>query len=462
MLATGLKTWRRFWQQGRISLKKDNLFYGGWLILPLAPAWGTALLFIVLARQWRRHFQDIVCDRLAWGLGAITLWLALTTAMAVYPLEALAGLANFLPYFLVFLAFRFNFVRWRRLQRWAECLILPALPIALLGLGQLFLGWDSGDMLRRLGFSLVGWGRPEGRLSSVFIYANLCAAYFLVVIPLAMGLGIEAWRQWQRQRNRQFRDRAIALLIVIIGCSVSLVLTDSRNGWGIFVLIGLAFALYLGWRHLVMAIAAVSATIAWAAWGTVGAQSLRQIVPAFLWARLNDEEFGDRADNALRTTQWQFIGEMVQKRPVFGFGLRNFTPLYKQTMHLWMGHPHSFPLMILGETGIPGLILLLAWVGWIVVQGSMLCQKLTKSPHNIDKSRALLLFSYLVSFLSLSAFNLLDVTIFDLRLNLLGWSLLAAIASISSYPLIPSYPQKYGYNPQNLKLKSSQGKNKVI
>lgn len=402
----------------------------GSILFPFAPAWGASLLFVALIVLWRRNWAVIICDPLTWGLGAIAFWLGITTVTAAYPLEALGGLANFLPYFVFFLGFKSSFRHWEDLRQLAWFLVLPALPIAILGLGQLFWHWDSGEALRRLGFSLVAGGRPEGRLSSVFMYANLCAAYFLIVIPLAAGLGIDSWQQWQSDGNFKSRDRAIVLALGIIAASFSLLLTDSRSGWGIWVGIVTAFALYLGWRYLVMATAAATATIAWATWGSWGARTLRQLVPAFLWERLSDEEFGNRAENALRTTQWQFTFEMARQRPILGFGLRNFTPLYKQAMDLWLGHPHSLPLMLLGETGIPGLFLFLGWVGWIGARGVCLCRVLGSSPFREDRRHFLLLFSYLVAFASLGTYNLFDVTVFDLRMNLYGWLLLAAIAGI--------------------------------
>ena len=42
----------------------------------------------------------------------------------------------------------------------------------------------------------------------------------------------------------------------------------------------------------------------------------------------------------------------------------------------------------------------------------------------------LILFTYLVTFLACSLFNLFDVTLFDIRINVLGWLLLAAICGL--------------------------------
>jgi O-antigen ligase len=48
---------------------------------------------------------------------------------------------------------------------------------------------------------------------------------------------------------------------------------------------------------------------------------------------------------------------MMLNRPLTGWGLRNFTPLYQAKMNVWLGHPHNIFVMLLGEIGIPGTIL---------------------------------------------------------------------------------------------------------
>jgi hypothetical protein len=45
----------------------------------------------------------------------------------------------------------------------------------------------------------------------------------------------------------------------------------------------------------------------------------------------------------------------------------------------------------------------------------------------------LIIFTYLVAFSSCVLFNLLDVSLFDIRVNLLGWLLLSAIAGIVNH-----------------------------
>lgn len=423
---------------GQLSTLNWKIAQFSLAILPFSSFLGGVLLLIPLIALWRQHGSKILQSRVHWGLAGITLWLLVTTAFAVNPLEALLGLANFLPYFAVWAGMSYCFQRWEQLRRLAWLLVLPSFAIAILGFGQLAWGWEGGKVLRLLGFTLYAGGNPEGRLSSVFMYANLCSVYFVMILPLALGLGLDCFQQWQRSGKSRDLRRAIALEIILLGDGIGLILTNSRSAWAILLVILLVFAVYLGWNKLVLAIAALAGTVLWSAWGPFGKDRLRQIVPAYFWARLTDEQFRDRYRTAYRSTQWQFAGEMGLRRPVVGYGLRNFTPEYKAVMNVWMGHPHNLPLMFLAETGFPGVIMMLTWVGWILAQGVFFFHRLGhyarsgSGQKRIQRQRdRLLLGSYLLAFGSCCLFNLTDVTIFELRTNLLGWLLLSAIAGIT-------------------------------
>ncbi len=126
---------------------------------------------------------------------------------------------------------------------------------------------------------------------------------------------------------------------------------------------------------------------------------------------------------------------MMLQRPLWGWGLRNFTIIYQQEMNVWMGHPHNLFLMLLAEIGLIGTLLLSIFVGIILGKAIILMRKLSKSLsfQSVQKKQEhiLLLFTYLVAFSLCIVFNLFDVSIFDLRVNLIGWLLLAAIAGIT-------------------------------
>jgi O-antigen ligase len=262
------------------------------------------------------------------------------------------------------------------------------------------------------------------------MYANILAAYLLITFILGLGLWLDACWNWRREgKTRSNSTKVVLSSLVVILAGIGLIFANSRNAWGIALVACLAFALYLGWRWLVLGIVAAAGTVFWAAWGPPpGRESLRQIVPAFFWARLSDELY-ERPTATLRSTQWQFAWKMAQERPWLGWGLRNFTPLYKAEMGLWLGHPHNLFLMLFAEVGIPATIFFCSLVAWVIWRAIALLTRRAKLSDR-RRSNKLLLFSYVLAFGGCTVFNGFDVTIFDLRLNLFGWILLAAIAGI--------------------------------
>ncbi len=378
---------------------------------------------MALIGTWRHKYREIIQRPLNWGLAILTLLLLLTASFAYYRSDAFLGIFNFLPFFGLFAAFSILIQTPAQLRQLAIILVFTSVPVTILGLGQLFLGWVTPVQLQGiLGWTLVPNGNPPGRMASVFMYANILAGYLVIVFILGLGLWIQAYQQ---ARGRTQLASFLFLTLALIGNFVALILTNSRSAWAIAILASLAFAIYQGWRWLIIGVAAIAGSILGAAFGFSPIQQwLRQIVPAFFWARLTDQLYPDRPLALLRTTQWQYAWAWTQQRPLTGWGLRNFTPLYEQQMQVWLGHPHNFLLMLTVETGIPTAIFFCTWVFWIVFQGFRTLRNWSL------KQDKLIFFSYLVAFSACIIFNTVDVSLFDLRLNTLGWLLLSAICGV--------------------------------
>lgn len=397
-----------------------NFIQIGLLLFPIMPALAALPLVAAILVTLKQLFNTIIRRPLNWGIAIFSLGLVITSTLAFKPSEAFLGLGNFLPFFLLFVTFSELIQTPFQLRRIAWILVIPSVPIVILGLGQLFLNWSvSGSLANFLGWAIAPGGNPPGRMASVFMYANIFAAYLTIAFILALGLLIENWGIGNKKDNYP----CLFLSIAVLGNAIALILTNSRNGWGIAALASLAFGLYLGWRWLIAVVGGIITSILWSAFGPDPIrQWLRAIVPAFFWARLTDDMFPNRPVALMRVTQWQFVTSMIQQRPWTGWGLRNFTPLYQAKMHLWLGHPHNLFLMLTAETGIPATILFCSLVGWVVAQAVLLL----KNWSGEERGR-LIFFSYLVAFFGCILFNTVDVTIFDFRINTIGWLMLAAI-----------------------------------
>jgi hypothetical protein len=449
------------------------LLQTGVFILAIIPSIGTFLIVLTAILAWFKYAKIASKSILNWLLGILSLWLIFTSFLAPYPTEAFLGLANYLPFFFVFSSVHFLFDQPLQLRQITWLIILPSLLVVTLGLGQLYLGWQTPYLLD---WALVKGGVPTGRMSSVFIYANFLAIYLQIVLILGFGLWLETYQKI-RQKQKIFADIEatnlpflinklitikfqppffrktakhqteidldtppiqkaselaifnlnsyqnqifILLSLILVLDGIGLILSSSRNSWMLTCLGAIAFCLYLGWYKVILALATMILTVIWSAIGADPLKTwLRQIIPMSIWARLSDEMYPDRTVETLRMTQWQFTIDLIKQHPLTGWGLRNFTPLYEAKWNLWLGHPHNLFLMFTAETGFFGITLLISFVGLILMKTVLLLQQWSKQKDNYDQQNYhLILFTYLIAFSSCILFNCLDVSLFDLRVNM--------------------------------------------
>ncbi|MEA5604151.1 O-antigen ligase family protein [Nostoc sp. UHCC 0252] len=416
-----------------------NYSLWGLLIFPLSPLLGAVTIGFVSLITWLKQSRKINRRPLNWGFALLSILLIVSAAFADDKTTAFLGLFNLLPFFLLFVAHSALIQTFVQLRQMAWVFVIGSIPVIILGLGQLFLGWSLKLEILWvvLDWTIAPGGNPPGRIASFFLHANTLAAYLTIVFILSLGLWLEQWQLFIAYRklgirknslpNRQFLVPFIFITVAVITNFIALIFTNSRNGWAIAIFACLAYALYQGWRILVGGVAAIVSSVLLAAFApSPVAQFFRQVVPAFFWARLNDDMYPDRPVALMRKTQWGFAWSLAQQHPWTGWGLRSFSKLYKAQMNIGLGHPHNFFLMLSAETGFPSTLLFCALLGWILVMG---IQLLRKSKY-INTEDRLIFFSYLLAFVGWLLLNTVDVTLFDFRLNVLSWLVLAAVCGV--------------------------------
>jgi O-antigen ligase len=407
----------------------------GLLLLPLSTLIGVLAVLTGAISTWHKRSRVIRSQPFNWGLALLAGLLLLSSLAAYQPTDALLGLFNFLPYLFSFAGLAELIQTTAQLRRIAWLILLSSIPVAAIGAAQLLAGWLGFDKILHIQilWIVVDWvidpnGTPPGRMSSTLSYANILANYLLLSSILGLGLLVEHLRTRPVPLLPRLKQPTTLLLgAAVLGDAIALILTNSRNAWAISALACLAFAIYLGWRWLLAGTAALTSLVLAAAFAPPPFRpGLRAVVPAFFWARLTDEQFPDRPLPTLRTSQWQFAWDLTQQRPWLGWGLRNFSPLYQAKTQFLLGHPHNLLFMLLCETGIPATALLVGLVGWILFQAVLAHGLKSSHSQHMDGDR-LWLFTFWLAFLCNTAFSLFDITLFDARLNVLGWVILAAI-----------------------------------
>lgn len=454
------------------------------------PALGGLLLVASSALTTRRRWTTLKRRGVNRGLLLLSILMMISCTMAHQPGEAWLGLAHFLPYFWLLATQAELIASPKQLQQTATIVALTVAPIAIIGLGELYLGWSSPPGLA----GAIPWppnpgGTPPGRMASVFGYANNLALYLNMALALLLGLWGSCFRSKRgksssnitptpetvaqpvvlprvqavaepsatqlpnaqsrdadptaptttnprsSEKETQFiawlsswpRSRLLLLWTLLIGlCLIGLILTQSRSAWGLAMLSGLAMAIYWGWTWLGAAVLGFAGSILWAAFGPIGKGPLRQIIPEFFWARLTDQNFSDRPLATLRITQWQFSLDMADARPLTGWGLRNFSHLYQAETATWLGHPHNLFLMLSAETGWFITGGLLGLVGWIFYHGI----EVIWAKFHLNTADSYLFFGTLIAFLNTVFFHFFDIPLFDFRINALGWIILSQILGV--------------------------------
>ncbi|MGY2802289.1 O-antigen ligase family protein [Thermostichus sp. MS-CIW-37] len=328
---------------------------------------------------------------------------------------SLPGMFNYWPFLLMLPAFadalasrgsgtEFHPVGRRRL---AQMLVLGSGLMLLLGWGEVLWEWQGHFFWGPVWITGVAGGE---RPAAAFTSPNILAIYLVIHLCLAAGLWLDrADRDW---------PQAVGLGAVLGLGSLLLLLTASRNGWGaggLALVIGLALRrCWWGIGILVgIGLAGLAAAWDWPGW--------RAVVPRLIWSRLADT-FDPQSlyfsSTANRLDAWQFALQMVQERPLTGWGWQSFAALYNaQDPPELLGHCHNLYLHLAAEGGIPLLLGHLILWGWILARG---WQAWRRSQESV-------LLGMLLALTAFFASGLLDVVMLDGRIHLLVTLLLGAV-----------------------------------
>jgi len=374
----------------------------------------AGLLLLVALLLGSRRRPPLLADRANALLLAAAVLMLLGCLGASSGALAWLGLANWLPFFWAFWGFQPYLVTPEARRRVGLALLAGSVPVIFTGMGQLWFGW-SGPF-QQLGGLLI-WhlhpgGNPPGRLSGLFDYANIAGSWLALAWPFALAALL--------QPRRGPMLRLLALLIAA-SLAAALFLTDSRNAWGALLL---ALPLVVGpatWPWLLPLLLLAVAVIALASFGGVPAtlqSGARALVPESIWARLSDLEFaGQRPLAITRLAQWQTSLALIGERPWLGWGAAAFSLIYPLRTGHWHGHPHNLPIDLALSHGLPAAVLVVALVLWLLIGSA---RRGMASGPVFERA-------WWAACLVLISLHATDIPLYDSRINVAGWVLLAGL-----------------------------------
>ncbi|MCL1495234.1 MAG: O-antigen ligase family protein [Pseudanabaena sp. Salubria-1] len=394
----------------------------------------SVAIFMVISNIFMPIFMAILALRVlichGWGAIAtpvnrayfgLSLWMIFTTIIAFNPATAAGGLANFLPYFLLAATTSYIIRTPTQFIHFLWLLVLSSIMVSGFGLLQAVL--DRPDLIFPkvifdsypipMGFS------PDHRIQSFFGHFNETAAYFLMILPIAFHFAVGKVKSISKSQQ------VIAAIALALGTCV-LILTSSRNAWGIAVLGAVALAFYYRQWKLVLGFGLVLAIIAWGVFGPkfgLGGEAVRSLLPEGFVNRLVssiDPQLGDYASTAGRLNAWQFALSLISQHPLQGWGLRNF-PLVAQSIGYdlrGLPHEHNLFLAIAVGSGIPALLGFVGIIGWTI--WTALKSAIAKDTEGMMVIAVISVMLFLMS-------GWLDLVLYEPRLSMLLWFLLGGM-----------------------------------
>jgi O-antigen ligase len=387
----------------------DRLFRWSMVTFPYISYVGMVGLFIVLVlllKQFRRTALDRTSNLC---LLAISGGMVLSALLAYDRGEAFLQLFNFLPYFLMFGVLPY-LLRFEVMQRTARDLVLATLPVNGLALIEYLLKSPQLPLALQQ-IPLVTWLRSAphvGRAMLWYGHPNTLASFLVLIFGLGLGVML-------METSRGTGVNGGGYLFVMVGATfanlVGIFASGSRNGLIVAIAQLLLFCFCVRvnplWRWV--GLAGLGAIATAAAILGIGGRSL----VLSTWS------------NDPRVQVWQFALGLVGDRPWLGWGLGNYKLLFPEGLipgYTYIGHPHNFWLLLAVEVGIPVMVGLTLWVGWVCYRGVRLLWT-----GALKSDRRAVFLGYCFGFLGCVAFGLFDVTLYDVRVNLMNWVLLAGI-----------------------------------
>ena len=390
-------------------------FQAGLVLLPSSALLAAIPLFVSCVAASRGRLASLWRDRWMAPLLCASVLMVIGACVAETGGLAWAGLANWIPFFWGFWAFRPFLTHAEQRQRAARLLLAGTVPVLVTGFGQMMFGWSGPWQV--LGGAVIWFlepgGQPAGRLSGLFDYANVAGAWLGVIWPFALAAVLH------RRDARWCRGLALLLAAAVVA---AVLLTRSRNAMAALVV---AVPWVLGpmqWGWLLPLLLLMTAPIWLIVWpgAPFGLQQwAADLLPESVRQRLLEKQ---TSGSLTRLAQWRFGLDLIAQRPWLGWGAAAFSVLYPiYAQRKWHGHSHNLPLELAISHGLPVTILV---VGTVLVLLVVALRLGILRSATMDRA-------WWAATLVMVAMHASDLPFFDSRLNILGWVLLAGLCGFN-------------------------------
>ena len=413
----------------------------GLLLLPLSAVLASTCL-VLACTAFRPPQEPRPLQRgIARWLLLLAVLLVLTSAVASTGWLAWIGLLNWLPFFWLFLALQPYLSTAAARRRLAVCVALASVPVILVGWIQMATGWH-GEFKTLAGLVLWAMAHPS-RATGIFEHPNITATWLALALPLVAslisaplgntkGLQPQAAASGERRRQLAFGLGTAATLATIL-------FTGSRNA---ILISPLALVLAIP-RRLRLVVAALLGLygLALVVKTTTGLSS--PLLDPFMSDLLTSKfsRLGLQAQTAIaegegRLEAYPLALKLIASHPWHGLGETGFASLYASLnpqipRTALIHHSHNVVLEMAVSHGIPATLVLLGVMGTICFQGLRALQQ-RRDPGPNDGRGGAVDRAWVIAAAVAIWTHQLDIPLFDVRVNVVGWLCFAALWSLAN------------------------------
>jgi putative inorganic carbon (hco3(-)) transporter len=356
-----------------INIEEYTSSFG--LFLPTEPLLFGLMLFLS-ALQIKKAFLPVQIWRspLIWTVLVYLLWMVLSAITSSHPVVSFKFILARLWFIIPVLFFGTYFFQKRSNRIAFLWLFIVATVIVII--------------YTLIHHSFYGFGEKEGHwvMSPFFKDHTIYGAIVALVLPLAVGLYLH------KKHNPLVQLTLLSLIVIII---IGLVLSYTRAAWlSVLGSMAIAFILYykISWKPIAV-LTAVGLLIVVIRWDQIQMELERNkyehTTEAFDERIQSAANISTDASNLERINRWSCAIAMFKERPIMGYGPGTYAFEYApfqrpenltiiSTNFGDMGNAHSEYLGALAETGLIGMLSLIAVVAAIFYIGITLYHRLPK------------------------------------------------------------------------------------
>ena len=399
-------------------------FYIG--IFLLASAFSISLLFLLISLLFTflKNRKNYFLDKwnICFFIGSLVLLLSAianffnnsSNTINLDKSIALIGLANWIPLILLFIIFENYLSKPKHRKIFADLLLLGAFPVIISGIGQVFFEWHGP--LEIFNGLIVWYQRPLDNnffeVTGLFNNQNYAGAYLNIIWPFALASCC---------KNNQSIPLRIISSCFLLSIFLFIVLTGSRAAWiGMIFSIPLVFGTksFKWFLPLILFSSTFIFSIIFPIFGEGSQNFLQAVIPKYFWSDFTSE--GYLSLDVSRLEIWRNAIEFIANNPIIGNGAASFPSIFENKTGFWKGHAHNLPLELAVSYGIPGTLIIIIPIFFIIVFSiKEIFYKLDlKYSYSLNER------AWLTSLLILISSQMVDIQYFDGRISIAGWLLL--------------------------------------